>query len=363
MSKQNQGPAPSEAGPNVEATNRPQHITNDAKRAPFVMVPHSVARNNKLSLELRGLYAIVGSYPPWHVWHSEELRKFCGVGREKYFSLISEAKKAGFLRTINQKYFWNLNSELVRESSTGSTEPVRESRTRLVRESSTLSKNECKTKKQDLSSSPGGVEKSKSADEGEATKQGPLKGESMANQGRTVFNSREKNQTSAVSAKQEFHEIESPTVPELLELTPPPLKDTRHREFIKVVRKFYAEHHLLWCWDKSEGAQLADLIARTPDINVDCMQRGLENWLASPNHSIGCRPRELFTYFDKYWATPITLFKAPVCGKIPTRRDQETRQSANAFAAARAQRQTVKGELGDGQEQAGRTEGTIPQLS
>jgi hypothetical protein len=72
----------------------------------------AVMRNTNLSLELKGMLAIVATFPQKKYASScqrAELQSLCNVGREKYFRLIREAKDFGFLWTISQRYRWDLN--------------------------------------------------------------------------------------------------------------------------------------------------------------------------------------------------------------------------------------------------------------
>ena len=124
--------------------NHDQHSTLAAaqsKHSAFFGKAHNaVMRNERLSLELRGLLAIVSTFPQdgsW-VWHRDHLLGLCNCGMRKFRGVIREAKRSGFLKTIRRRYFWNLNPDLGAETSPIAVEPGAD----LGAETSPISKRE-----------------------------------------------------------------------------------------------------------------------------------------------------------------------------------------------------------------------------
>lgn len=67
------------------------------RRGGFTVVPNSAVQDEGLSLEARGFLAYIMSLPTDWVFHPAHLMKVCRVGRDKYYSLVRELKKAGYL--------------------------------------------------------------------------------------------------------------------------------------------------------------------------------------------------------------------------------------------------------------------------
>jgi len=67
------------------------------RRSGYSTIPNSMASDTSMSIEARGLLALLMTMSEGWVFRSANLMKQCGVGREKYQRMIREIKQAGYL--------------------------------------------------------------------------------------------------------------------------------------------------------------------------------------------------------------------------------------------------------------------------
>ena len=94
-------------------------IHKNVKATWYGVVLAQTMQNQSLSMDLRGLVALVSTFPRenW-TWHGEHLRKLTGWTRPRWQKIIREAKAAGFVtimklsrgnKGIRTEYHWNID--------------------------------------------------------------------------------------------------------------------------------------------------------------------------------------------------------------------------------------------------------------
>lgn len=73
------------------------------RRSGYTSVPNSVMADTRLSIEARGLIALLMTFKEGWVFRVSHIQKQCGVGREKYYRMINELKSAGYISITKTK--------------------------------------------------------------------------------------------------------------------------------------------------------------------------------------------------------------------------------------------------------------------
>src|SRR5581483_7605065 len=283
------------------------------------------------------------------VWHQPELQRLCNVGRKKYFRLIREAKRLGFLRTVRERYIWNLKPVL--QTGTGSepvsqrgTGPVLQTDTEPVLQTGTLSKNSSSknfsSENKTLLSPTGESEQTLDAVEEHTGGVSP-KGEiEMLKDEKPASHFKEKNLPKAKRPTTK----ESPMLPlppreDLLVYQPREPEVSLHHQCREVLKALYTEHYGGYSWDVVEGKQLALLLKRRPSLTAEELAAWFMRYVQSANHAPGARPCEFLSKAERYSIMPLDNFGNPLGAKSISKRIEQNA----AFAAVR--RVAVKGEL------------------
>lgn len=75
-------------------------MTRITRKSNFTAVPNEAMRDESISIEARGLLALMMGMGSSWVYRGKDLAKRCGVGREKYQRMIRELKDAGYLEVV-----------------------------------------------------------------------------------------------------------------------------------------------------------------------------------------------------------------------------------------------------------------------
>ena len=67
------------------------------RKSGFAAIPNAAMRDETISIEARGMLALMMGMGENWTFRSKDLQKRCGVGREKYQRMIRELKTAGYL--------------------------------------------------------------------------------------------------------------------------------------------------------------------------------------------------------------------------------------------------------------------------
>lgn len=73
------------------------------RRSGYTSIPNSVMSDTRLSIEARGLLALLMTFKEGWVFRSKHLMEQCGVGRDKYYRMIGELKDFGYVTVIQNK--------------------------------------------------------------------------------------------------------------------------------------------------------------------------------------------------------------------------------------------------------------------
>lgn len=78
-------------------------MTRITRRSHFAAIPNEAMRDETISIEARGLLALMMGMGTNWVYRGKDLMKRCGVGREKYQRMIRELKDAGYLEVVPKR--------------------------------------------------------------------------------------------------------------------------------------------------------------------------------------------------------------------------------------------------------------------
>lgn len=70
------------------------------RRSSFAAIPNAMMRDERLSIEARGLLALMMGMGSKWTFRSKDLIRRCGVGREKYQRMVRELRDAGYLEMV-----------------------------------------------------------------------------------------------------------------------------------------------------------------------------------------------------------------------------------------------------------------------
>lgn len=71
---------------------------NRIRRRRFTTIATAALRDTRVSMDARGLLALLCSYDETWIFRVSHLRKVTGFGRDKYFRVVNELKEFGYLR-------------------------------------------------------------------------------------------------------------------------------------------------------------------------------------------------------------------------------------------------------------------------
>lgn len=69
-----------------------------SRRSGYTAIPNSVVSDTSISIEARGLLALLMSFQEGWKFRSSHLMKVCCVGRDKFYRMTGELRAAGYLR-------------------------------------------------------------------------------------------------------------------------------------------------------------------------------------------------------------------------------------------------------------------------
>jgi hypothetical protein len=72
-------------------------LTKVTRKSPYAAIPNEAMRDETISIEARGMLALMMGMGCNWIFRSKDLMKRCGVGREKYQRMVRELKDAGYL--------------------------------------------------------------------------------------------------------------------------------------------------------------------------------------------------------------------------------------------------------------------------
>ncbi|WP_162685478.1 hypothetical protein [Roseovarius amoyensis] len=75
-------------------------MTRVRRNSHFTAVPNAAMRDESISIEARGLLALMMGMGSSWVYRGGDLMKRCGVGRDKYQRMVRELKDAGYLEVV-----------------------------------------------------------------------------------------------------------------------------------------------------------------------------------------------------------------------------------------------------------------------
>jgi len=326
---------------NARTNNRSEHSTNPAEF--FGIVQSCAMRDPRLSLELKGMLAIVATFPPNWDWHRSELQRMCNLKRKKYFRLIREAKEWGFLETVKERYHWKLRREPVPQKDTSSpldVEPVPKKDTELVPKKDTgpvpkrdtlsnrsFSKSRSSSEPEDQNLSPDGVKRE--ACDCEQMQGGEIV--TAASEETIAEQNPEPTTTPTIETK------ETATLPGLV-LTSETTTGTRSQRAKKLIEAMYRSRWGRPCpWGAAEGAQLKRFLDENPEWDDATFTCALTNYANSHRPTPGERPCKFLPHLHDYCVEPIDRFGKSFHAPIITARIQNQIQSAHAIAEGRRQ--------------------------
>lgn len=73
------------------------------RRSGFAAIPNEAMRDERLSIEARGLLALMMGMGDRWKFRSKDLMKRCKVGKEKYQRMVRELKEAGYLEIVHRQ--------------------------------------------------------------------------------------------------------------------------------------------------------------------------------------------------------------------------------------------------------------------
>lgn len=73
------------------------------RRSGYTSVPNAVMADTRLSIEARGLLALLMTFKDGWVFRSSHLMKQCGVGRDKYYRMVGELKSLAYVIVVQNK--------------------------------------------------------------------------------------------------------------------------------------------------------------------------------------------------------------------------------------------------------------------
>lgn len=111
------------------------------RRSGYSTIPNAMISDKSLSIEARGLLALLMSMSENWVFRTENLIEQCGVGRQKYQRMVREIKAAGYLSIADVRddggrisYEWEImdaprvDFPTTAEPTTGNQPPIRENK-------------------------------------------------------------------------------------------------------------------------------------------------------------------------------------------------------------------------------------------
>jgi hypothetical protein len=76
-------------------------LMRDERR--YAAIPNEVMRNSDLSLEARGMIALMMGYSDDWIFYRNHLLEVANIGREKFYRVITELQNAGYIEVVSKK--------------------------------------------------------------------------------------------------------------------------------------------------------------------------------------------------------------------------------------------------------------------
>lgn len=79
-----------------------QERNKAVRRKAFVGIPNDAMRDTRLSIEARGMLALLMTFSENWIFRASHIQRLCGVGKDKYQRIIRELKEVGYLTIIRE---------------------------------------------------------------------------------------------------------------------------------------------------------------------------------------------------------------------------------------------------------------------